>query len=280
MGNALIVKEKVMLKIKLVILMVCLASQISFGAILYGAKDQKLYSIDTSDWSVETIREYSFAGSITAGLACDPDGYMYTTNNFLYGVREGNRLQCIDPIENKVSEIFLQRGYNGRNITSGLAYNNDDGYLYGATKDHLYRIDSHSQLTTTTWSYTIIPFTDGYSPIYGGLAYNNDDGYLYGAGDDNLYRIDITNNSISKVLANSGYAINGGLTYSNGDACFYGANGTTLYRIDPIDWSVSIALENGPYISGGLASVHEAVPEPATMLLFIFGGIILRKKRL
>ncbi len=57
--------------------------------------------------------------------------------------------------------------WSGHGIDGGLAYNGNDGCLYGAEADNIWRIDP------TNWSYEQSVLWSGHT-IDGGLAYNND----------------------------------------------------------------------------------------------------------
>lgn len=133
-----------------------------------------------------------------------------------------------------------------------MAYNNDDGYLYGmgSNTNGLFRIDP------ADWTYDVIS-VPGVPEITNGLAYNTSDGYLYGAGSartvpirDNgdLFRIDLTDSSYDFVSEATGYVM--GLAYNSSNGYLYGTNSSYLYRINLTDGSSTRISDELKFVRG------------------------------
>jgi len=166
---------------------------------------------------------------------------------YLYGMDQDSSLFQIDPTDGSYDLVSENSALN----IGGLAYNSNDGYLYGMSQSGLlilYQIDA------TDGSYHIVPDVVPLGRI-GGLAYNPDDGQLYGWGAighglDALYRINPTDGILDLVDYGVSVSILTGLAYNNNDAYLYGwghrtGESNSLYRNNLTIGALSLVAPGG-----------------------------------
>ncbi len=163
----------------------------------------------------------------------------------------------------------------------GLAWAN--GELYASrniANEAIYSIDLGSGLASV-----LLDYDDG-SYDFGGLAYNPLDGLFYGTNDDTtpfgrgLYSIDAFGDGTISLIAPypagrtdiDGLAVGNNIAYLVEDE-----SGDTIHPYDLVNGIYLPDLPN-PMTSSEVFSGAAFVPEPATLLLLGWGGLMLRRR--
>lgn len=233
---------------------------LDFELIAYSAEDNALYEISASTAEATKIGTLQIADS--ADISC----LAGATETALYTIgRADNILYTIDRNDaSTLSAIQLDGDVkvNSRGLDISPA-----GPLYGIFEQNELRT-INSQTGATTLSANI------QTPLMEAIAFSPS-GTLYGGtGAGHLYQVSIETGNIS-LVANTPLLDIDALTFAP-DGYLYAADSEAnyvadLYRIDPL---TGVATNLG---STGLKGLNglQAIPEPATLLFFGLGALVL-----
>jgi len=238
------------------------------------ANNRTLHTVNTATGAATLVGSFGAPGYM-AGLAYDP------AKDVLYGTTTGDdRLYSI----NRSTGAATLIGGLGVKLMHGLAFDASRQILYGAFggqgNDGLYRID------TTTGVATLIGHTGFFHPDHlnsvHGLAVHPVTGVLYGMVSgptfnwDALIRINKDTGQGTLIGTNTQHV--SGLACDPVTGTLYGTDNWTgrLYTIDTSTANVTLVGSTGLANPLGL----EFTPEPATLMLLAFGGLVITRRRM
>lgn len=177
----------------------------------------------------------------------------------------------------------VQAPGGGLNLES-VTYNPNTGTLFGtpssAEEEGVYEIDPTDATATLVFNYK----DDDWD--FGGFEYDAATNTYYGLNDDSspnargLYAIDPTAGTIDFVVAYpAGETDIDGLAIGDGIAYFVTDQSGSIYVYDLVGHQYKDSLTS-PFVSEGThsgAAWAPSIPEPATLLLLVIGGLLQRR---
>jgi len=261
---------------KQLILIICgmllLAATPAFAGMLFAvnADTDTLVSINPNTLA------YTNIGSL--GVGFDFGGLAYNRNSsimYMIPGRVGSSLYTVNPGTGAASLI----GSHGVTDLFGLAYDTKNNVLYGTQfsgGSNLYALD------TLTGSATLI---GNMGHGIGGLTYDSKNDRLIGMEDGygDIYVIDRGTAGVT-LLYNGDWVNDSGLAYDSESDLFWDIDWSGyLYSYDPNNGYARSTRLSGLSSHDGLTFVgnpSQAVPEPATILLFAVGAVGTFARRL
>jgi len=256
------------------ILILSLGPNVFANDVLYGSdtNTKTLYTIDTSNATSTQVGSFGVDGYM-AGLAYD------SVNDIMYGTTTvTDILYSINYTTASATPI----GNLGAELMHGLAFDNSSELLYGAfgreQGDGLYQIDVNSGSSTLIGD--IGHFYNDLRDTVHGLAIHPQTNELYGVigGPSDLSALVKIDKSTGQGTLLHEYGIENlaGLAFLSDGTLYANDNWSgNLYTLDIADGSTELIGNTGIGNLLGLA----VVPEPATLILFGLGSLILRKRK-
>ena len=230
----------------------------------YSAIDNSLYKISGSPLQTTNI------GTLQTPVTADMMALARATDASAYSIdRAANILYSID-LSDASTISSAQIDYDVIVYNRGLDVS-PSGAIYEIFEDNELRIINPDNGTTTFVCNIDLPWMES-------LAFSPNGDLYGGTGAGELYEINILTGDIT-LIADTPIIDIDALTFAP-DGYLYAADSeaarvSNLYRIDPLTGNTVDLGSTGLYGLNGLL----AVPEPATLLLFSLGAVILRRKR-